>query len=82
MAVNRIDFPRQTETNNESRQTESQRQNALKTFGALNKSAGKTRDEQKTTRSLWSDDASRQQTFEELKTLVRAVQTGETDPLN
>ena len=81
MAVNRIDIvPRQTETNNEPRQTEVQRQHALKTFGALNKSAKEVQGKQQTTRDLWSDEASRKQTFEELKTLVRAVQTGETDP--
>lgn len=38
------------------------------------------KNETKSTKSLWSDDASREQTFEELKTLVRAIQTGETDP--
>ncbi len=84
MAVNRIDlFPRQTENTNEIRQTEAQRQNARETFGALNKnlkSAPDKQNDQKPTRDLWSGDASRQQTFEELKTLVRAVQTGETDP--
>ncbi len=81
MAVNRIDIvPRQTETNNEPRQTEAQRQHALKTFGALNKPAKDVQGKQQTTRDLWSDEASRKQTFEELKTLVRAVQTGETDP--
>lgn len=81
MAINKIDLvPRQTETNNEPRQTEAQRQNALRTFAGLNKAAKDVRGKQETTRNLWSDETSHQQTFEELKTLVRAVQTGETDP--
>ena len=37
-------------------------------------------DERKSARDLLSDESSRKQTFEELKTLVQAVQTGETDP--
>lgn len=37
-------------------------------------------DEQQPARDLFNDESSRKQTFEELKTLVQAVQTGETDP--
>ena len=81
MAVSRIDLvPRQIEAENEPRQTGAQRQNALKTFGTINKSAKNLRDETRSAKNLWSDDVSRQQTFEELKTLVQAVQSGETDP--
>lgn len=81
MAVNRIDlFSRPTETTNEPRQTEVQRQQARETFGALNRNLKTAPDKQKPARDLWSGDTSRGQTFEELKTLVRAVQTGETDP--
>lgn len=82
MAVNKIDFQRGQETNYEApRQTDAERsRNAQKTFGALNKPAKEVRREQQTTHDLFSDEASRQQTFEELKTLVRAVQSGETDP--
>ena len=81
MTVSRIDIsPRQTENNNEPRSTDVQRQTAGETFGALNKNLKPAPDKQKPARDLWSDDASRQQTFEEVKTLVRAVQTGETDP--
>ncbi|MDQ2747469.1 MAG: transglycosylase SLT domain-containing protein [Acidobacteriota bacterium] len=81
MPVTKVDlFSRPTETGNEPRQGEVQRQNARETFGALNKNIKSASDQQKPARDLWSDDASRQQTFEELKTLVRAVQVGETDP--
>ena len=81
MAVNRIDlFSRPAETEKEVRQTDPQRQAARDNFGAFNKNLKTAPDKQKPARDLWSDDASRQQTFEELKTLVRAVQTGETDP--
>jgi Transglycosylase SLT domain len=81
MAVNKIDiFSRPAEANNEPRQNDVQRQHARKTFGAFGKNLKAETDKQKPARDLWSDDASRQQTFEELKTLVRAVQTGETDP--
>ena len=50
-----------------------------KTFAVAEKQK-KTGGEQKPARDLWSDDAAHQQTFEELKTLVRAIQIGETDP--
>lgn len=81
MPINRIDiFPPRAETDNAPRQTEAQRQQARETFGAVNKSSKDASDRQKLPRDLWSDNASREQTFEELKTLVRAVQTGETDP--
>ena len=81
MAVNRIDiFSRPADNNGEARQIETQRQQARETFGALNKNLRNGTEKEKPARDLWSDDASRQQTFEELKTLVRAVQTGETDP--
>ncbi|HEY0429773.1 MAG TPA: transglycosylase SLT domain-containing protein [Pyrinomonadaceae bacterium] len=42
--------------------------------------AEKVKKTESKTKGLWSDDASREQTFEELKTLVRAIQTGETEP--
>lgn len=82
MPVSRIDiFPRPVETGNEPRQTEAQRgEKTRESFGSLNKNLKAAPDKQKPARDLWSDDASRQQTFEELKTLVRAIQTGETDP--
>ena len=70
--------------NNNSNRTENQgavrqdeTQNARRNFVVAEKSK---KTEAKSTKSLWSDDASREQTFEELKTLVRAIQTGETDP--
>lgn len=82
MAVNRIDIaPRQPENFDAPRQTEAQRQQALKTFGALNQknARGKSESSQKTA-YFQSGADERRQTFEELKTLVQAIQSGETDP--
>lgn len=80
MGINRIDISsRQAENNNEPRQTEAQRQNAVKTFGALNKPNKNAADKTRSANNFWNDDASKKQTFEELKTLVQAIQTGETD---
>lgn len=77
MPVNRIDIiPRHAEADNRPQQSEAQRQRAISTFGALNKPAKDV----KTPRDLYSNEASRAQTLEELKTLVRAIQSGETDP--
>lgn len=81
MSIERLNiYPsRQAENNQEVRPTDVQRSQPHRDF-VVSKKAKANADEQKTARDLWSDDASRQQTFEELKTLVRAVQTGETDP--
>lgn len=70
---------RQAENNPEVRQNEVRRNQPNRNF-AVPQKAKTTADEQKTARDLWSDEGARRQTFEELKTLVRAVQTGETDP--
>ncbi len=81
MAVNRLDLvPRRTENQSAPRSDAAARQDALKNFGAISKSAKNERDESRPAQNLWSDDVSRRQTFEELKTLVQAVQSGETDP--
>ena len=80
MAVNRTDlFSRPPETNCEPRQTEVRLRQSGASFGASDKNPGIAPDRRKPARGLWSSDASRGQTFEELKTLVRAVQTGETE---
>ncbi len=68
---------RQPENNGEIRQRDVNR--PVKNFTVAEKRKN-LNDEQKSTGGLWSDDASRRQTFEELKTLVQAIQTGETDP--
>jgi soluble lytic murein transglycosylase-like protein len=66
---------RQTDNQGAVRQDEAQ--NARRNFVVAEKYK---KVDSKSTKTLWSDDASREQTFEELKTLVRAIQTGETDP--
>lgn len=79
MGINKLNVsPSQAENNVNVRQSEIQRAQSRQNFTVFDKSktAG---NEPKQTRDL-SDESSRQQTFEELKTLVRAVQTGETDP--
>jgi Transglycosylase SLT domain len=76
MGIERINvYQPQTENRDSVRQDEVQ--NARRNFVFTEKSK---KTDSKSTKSLWSDDASREQTFEELKTLVRAIQTGETDP--
>lgn len=69
---------RRAENEGEIRQNETQK-SARRNFVVGDK-VKNLNDEPKTARNLWSDDASREQTFEELKTLVRTIQTGETDP--
>lgn len=68
--------PQRVENEGATRQSEIQSQR--RNFVVPDK-VKKFNDEPKTSGNLWSDDASREQTFEELKTLVRAIQTGETD---
>lgn len=67
----------QNRTDNQGAVRQDEVQNARRNFVVAEKFK---KTESKTTTNLWSDDASREQTFEELKTLVRAIQTGETDP--
>lgn len=70
---------RQTGGDGEVRQNETQRSQPRRDFVVPDK-VKNLNSEPKTARDLWSDDGAREQTLEELKTLVRAVQTGETDP--
>ncbi len=80
MGINRIDiYSPQAEARNEARHTEAQRENAVKTFGALNKPNKNAEDKSRSAKNFRGDDDSKKQTFEELKTLVQAIQTGETD---
>lgn len=69
---------RQTEDGAPVRQSEFQR--AGKTAAFTTDRIKNFNDAPKPARNLWDDESSRRQTFEELKTLVQAVQTGETDP--
>lgn len=65
---------------NEVRQPEAQRGDRTRGAFVVPARVKNLNDERKPAQEFLSDEASRQQTFEELKTLVRAVQTGETDP--
>ena len=79
MGINKLNvYSRQTDNNENVRQSEIGRAQTKQNFTVYDKSKTVDR-EPKETRSF-SDTASREQTFEELKTIVRAVQTGETDP--
>lgn len=79
MSISRIDIAApQTENKNEVRQTETQRQTAAKFYGAINKPNKNASDQSRSSQNYF-DDASKKQTFEELKTLVQAIQSGETD---
>lgn len=69
---------RQPENNREIRQTDANRPRS--NFTVADKRKNFNAEPKNQARDLWSDDASREQTFEELKTLVQAIQTGETDP--
>lgn len=77
MAVDRIEIaPRQPQADVEPRGSEIRRENASRAFGINGKPAKGMR----SVPDSRDGEASRSQTFEELKTLVRAVQSGETDP--
>ncbi|MET0751951.1 MAG: transglycosylase SLT domain-containing protein [Pyrinomonadaceae bacterium] len=67
----------QNRTDNQGAVRQDEVQNARRNFVVAEKFK---KTDTKSATNLWSDDASREQTFEELKTLVRAIQTGETDP--
>ncbi len=67
----------QNRTDNQGAVRRDEVQNARRNFVVAEKFK---KTDTKSATNLWSDDASREQTFEELKTLVRAIQTGETDP--
>lgn len=67
----------QNRTDNQGAVRQDEVQNARRNFVVAEKFK---KTNTKSATNLWSDDASREQTFEELKTLVRAIQTGETDP--
>jgi hypothetical protein len=71
---------RQTGNEGEVRQNETQRGNQTRGNFVIPAKVKNLNDERKPAQDFLTDEASRQQTFEELKTLVRAVQTGETDP--
>lgn len=71
---------RQTGNEGEVRQNEAQRGDKTRANFVIPAKVKNLNDEPKKPQDFWSDESSRQQTFEELKTLVRAVQTGETDP--
>lgn len=78
MAIDKLNIGlRQPENNGEIRPRNLNR--PVKNFTVAEKRKN-LNDEQKATGGLWSDEASRRQTFEELKALVQAIQTGETDP--
>lgn len=81
MGIERIDiYPRQDVRNDgDVRQNEAGRKETGKNFVVPAKTKN-LNDEPKNGGNLWSDDTSREQTFEELKTLVQTIQTGETDP--
>ena len=79
MAIEKFNVNSRPIQDGEIRQPDHARQTERKNF-VVGAKIKQFNDEQKPARDLWSDDASRQQTFEELKTLVRAIQTGETDP--
>ncbi|MGI8786277.1 MAG: transglycosylase SLT domain-containing protein [Pyrinomonadaceae bacterium] len=74
-----ISSPRPAQNEAEIRQSEV-RQNAPRRNFVVADRIKNFNDEPKAARDLWSDENSRKQTFEELKTLVQAIQTGETDP--
>lgn len=77
MAIDKLNINvRQPENNPEVRQREINRPRGNFTIAEKRKNLN---DEQKPSGGLWSDESSRKQTFEELKTLVQAIQTGETD---
>lgn len=81
MGISKVDiYTRQTENKDNYRQSEIQRAQTRQSFVIADTKPKAQNNAPKQTRDLWSEDSSRQQTFEELKTLVRAVQTGETDP--
>ena len=79
MAIDKLNIggARQPENTPELRQRDVNR--PVKNFTVAEKRKN-LNDEQKASGGLWSDESSRKQTFEELKTLVQAIQTGETDP--
>lgn len=77
MGINKLNvYSRQTDNNENVRKSEIQRAQTKQNFAVYEKPPVESK---KQTRDLF-DEGSRQQTFEELKTVVRAVQTGETDP--
>ena len=81
MGIEKVTIYPQTEIRNDRniRQDEAGRREVKRDFVVPTKTK-KPKDESRQARDLWSDKGSREQTFEELKTLVRAIQTGETDP--
>jgi Transglycosylase SLT domain len=79
MAIDKLNInARQPENNGEIRQTDGGKPRSNFSVGDKRKIFNTEPKNQ--ARDLWADDASREQTFEELKTLVQAIQTGETDP--
>lgn len=80
MGIDKLNvYTGRTGNEREIRQDETQRQQPRANFTVSQKTKNLGA-EPKAARDLWSDDVSRQQTFEELKTLVQAIQSGETDP--
>lgn len=81
MGIEKLNIsPLRQADNVDVRQTEAQRGNQTRANFVVPGKVKNLNDERKPAQDFWSDEGSRQQTFEELKTLVQAVQTGETDP--
>ncbi len=79
MGINKLDISApQIENKNEIRQIESQKYTAAKFYGAINKPSKNASDQTRPARSYF-EEASKKQTFEELKTLTQAIQSDETD---
>ncbi len=81
MGIEKLNISPNHSTTNERevRQSELSDNNPRRNFKVADK-VKNFNDEPKAARNLWDDESSRKQTFEELKTLVQLVQTGETDP--
>ena len=63
----------------EAERNTASRRDTARNFAVSDKSQTQN-GEAKPTRNLWTDESTREQTFEELKSLVRSIQNGETDP--
>lgn len=79
MAIDKLNgsSARQTEASGNNRRSEFERAQTRQSFTVFDKTANVAPQRE---RASQNDEAAREQTFEELKTIVRAVQIGETDP--
>lgn len=80
MGIEKLNIYPAQRSDNKNGEVQTPRTNQTRTSFVVPGKVKNLNDERNQAQEFLTDENSRQQTFEELKTLVRAVQTGETDP--